>query len=54
MMDVYELKDANGRTVRVIAVCDHEDAVSVESGGEIVAWLCPYPCDTQLPPGWKQ
>ena len=53
-MDLYEIKTMDGRTIRVVEVCDHEDVVPVESGDEIVAWLCPYPCDTQLPPGWKR
>jgi hypothetical protein len=30
--------------------CAHEQAVPVPAiGGDVVAWLCPPPCDTQLP-----
>jgi hypothetical protein len=32
--------------------CPHDDAVTVESGGEIVAHLCPT-CDAQLPAEWR-
>jgi len=32
------------------APCAHERAVPVRAiGGNVVAWLCPPPCDTQLP-----
>jgi hypothetical protein len=32
------------------APCAHEQAVPVRAlGGNVVAWLCPPPCDTQLP-----
>lgn len=31
--------------------CAHQNAVPVESGGELVAALCPD-CDTQLPAAW--
>lgn len=46
-----------GSVVAVLAhkgECAHLAAVPVEStDGETVAWLCPPPCDTQLPEDWR-
>lgn len=51
--DVTEIKTWAGKTIGfVCGPCDHEPAVPVESGGELVAWLCTE-CDQQLPAEWR-
>jgi hypothetical protein len=43
------------RLAAALGSCSHDKAVPVTLyTGETVAWLCPPPCDTQLPARWKE
>lgn len=49
--DATEIKTFDGRTIRVLMTCRHDEAIPVESGGAVVAHLCPD-CDQQFPAKW--
>jgi hypothetical protein len=52
--DVDEIRTYDGRTVRFVKTCRHDEPVQVLAAvsGELVAHLCPD-CDRQLPAEWS-
>lgn len=51
MIEIYSLE--SDKPIAFIAQpCRHRDVVPVESGGDVVAYLC-RTCDAQLPEEWR-